>query len=67
MIRYESTPPNDIDYQSWLRRHIARLEKLQAQRIELVVEQKRQGDAAIERATRELDNLKSQLTIGVVK
>lgn len=70
MIRYESTPPDGTDgaaYQSWLRRHIATLEQLQAQRIELVARQKAEGDAAIERAAREIANLKAQQTIGSVQ
>lgn len=70
MIRYESTPPDDTDgaaYQSWLRRHIAKLERMQALRIESRDVTLRRLDATIERAEREIDNLKAQQTIKPVE
>lgn len=57
MIRYET------EDQAQLRRRIYTLERLQTQRIELVAEQKKQMDATVERAQRELDNLRAQVTI----
>lgn len=68
-IRYEFTR-SDIDgaaYQSWLRRHIAVLEGLQETRVQMVAERKKQLDATVERAAREIVNLKAQQTIGVAQ
>lgn len=53
--------------QSALRRHIAWLEGIQARRIEKWEQQKAATEALIERRQREIENLKAQLTIGVVR
>lgn len=69
-IRAEAYPPPNTDgaaYQSWLRRHIAKLEARQADRIELVAAQKKALDESVEKAAREIDNLRTQQTIGVAK
>lgn len=52
--------------QARLRRRIASLERLQAQRIALVEQKKDDLDRVIADKARELDNLRAQLTIGVV-
>jgi hypothetical protein len=49
--------------QSKLRRHIANLELLQEKRIAMVAQRKADLDAGVERAQREIDNLKTQQTI----
>lgn len=54
-------------YQSWLRRRIATLEVQQYRRIELAVEQKRALDASIVRAQTELENLRAQQNIEIVR
>ena len=53
--------------QSQLRRRIAALELLQHKRIVAVERQKKGLDAVVEKEQRLIDNLKQQLTIGVVK
>lgn len=70
MIRYEPVPPAHLDgagYQRWLRQRIAARELMQTRRIELNAERKKQLDETVERAQREIDGLKQQLTMGVVK
>lgn len=62
-FRYDSYPTDNTSYQSWLRRRIAKLEAMQCRRIELVAEQKKQLDASVDRAQREIDNLRAQQTI----
>ena len=57
----------DAAYQSWLRRKIARLILRQQDRRRLVEMQKRDLDAVVEKAQREIENLQAQLTIGVAK
>lgn len=67
-IRYEAQRDDDgARYQSWLRQHIVALQIRQEIRIAKVAEQKRQLDESIDRANREIENLKTQQTIGVVK
>lgn len=58
-------PPPDVHPQVWLRRRIRTLKKQQARRIETHNEVKKQMDEIVERAQREIDNLESQLTIGM--
>lgn len=53
--------------QARLRRRIASLERLQAQRIELAAAQKNLLDAVVDKEQRKIDNLKAQQTIGVVR
>lgn len=50
-----------------LRRRIATLEAQQQKRIALTAERKKLLDETIDNAQRELENLRAQLTIGVVK
>lgn len=50
-----------------LRRRIRSLERLQAQRIALVAEQKKALDSVVEQKQREINNLKTGLTIGVAR
>lgn len=69
-IRPETFPPAGTDgavYQSWLRRHIATLERLQVRRIETVAQTKLALDRSIERAALEITNLKAQQTIGSIR
>jgi hypothetical protein len=67
-VRYEVTSSLDgAQYQSWLRRRIAKLEAIQAQRIESRADVLEKIDQVIERADLELANLKAQQTIGSVK
>lgn len=60
------TAPSPARNQSHLRRQIAALERLQATRRAMVEEQKRQLDEAVERADRELENLRAQQTMRTV-
>lgn len=69
-MRYTVNPPVGLDgaaYQSWLRRRIGNLRRLQVQRIAIGERQKKEIDTAIERADREIANLEAQVTIGAVK
>jgi hypothetical protein len=50
-----------------LRKRIATLEHQQVLRIERTAERKKMLDETIEKADREIANLKQQLTIGVVQ
>lgn len=50
-----------------LRRRIATLEVQQQKRIALTAERKKLLDETIDNAQREIDNLRAQLTIGVVE
>lgn len=50
-----------------LRAKIARLERLQAIRVEAVERRKKELDAVLEGKQRELDNLRAQVTIGAVR
>ena len=52
--------------QARLRRRIASLQRLQAQRIERVAQKKIDLDACVDKAQREIDNLRAQQTIGAV-
>ena len=52
--------------QSQLRRRIATLELLQHKRIAAVERQKKDLDAVIEKEQRRIENLRQQLTMGVV-
>jgi len=67
MMRYETFPPeaeqDGAAYQSWLRRHIAKLEEQQAARIALHTAQKKAMAEVEERCAREIANLKAQQTI----
>lgn len=49
--------------QAHLRRRIAELQRIQNLRIDAVAERKQQMDAVVEKAQRELDNLRAQVTI----
>lgn len=62
-----SHPQADATYQSWLRRRVAALERQQQVRIKLTEQKKRELDETIRRKQTEIDNLKSQQTIGGVK
>lgn len=53
--------------QLYLRRRITQLEAMQCQRLALVVEQKKALDAVVERADRELENLRAQVTIRITE
>ena len=59
--------PTPATSQSGLRAQIATLERIQRSRIEMVAEQKRQMDEHISKCDREIENLKAQLTMGVVR
>lgn len=48
-----------------LRRRIGTLEKRQAIRVDMVEQRKNDLDAIVEAKQREIDNLRTQLTIGV--
>jgi hypothetical protein len=50
-----------------LRAKVANLERMQQLRIDMIEKKKDEYDDLIERKGRELNNLKSQLTIGVVR
>lgn len=50
-----------------LRQRIARLEEIQAQRLIVMGEIMDQWNKLVEKKQREIDNLKAQLTIGVLK
>jgi hypothetical protein len=52
--------------QAKLRRHIAELEKIQAERMDHVARLAKQLGELIERKQREIENLKAQLTIQTV-
>ena len=52
--------------QSQLRRRIAALEVLQRKRITAVERQKKDLDAVVEKEQRRIENLRQQLTIGVL-
>lgn len=73
VVRNDETPkpaekaPEDAEYQTLLRRRIAALERLQRQRIELVQKQKADMDRVVGKAAAEIETLKRQQTIGVVK
>ena len=53
--------------QKKLRQRLGTLKDLQAKRIAMAEQQKKDLDALIEEKQREIDNLSAQLTIGVVK
>lgn len=57
----------DAAYQSWLRRRIAALERQQAVRIQLTEKKKKELDDVIRLKAQELENLRMQQTIGVIK
>lgn len=58
---------NDAAYQSWLRRRIAMLEDMQAERIRLTAQRKIEMDTILEQKQAEIDNLKASQTIGSVE
>lgn len=66
-VRYEAyAPPVDgAAYQRWLRQRIEKLERQQADRIEIVADVKQKLDDTVERAAREIENLKAQQTIAL--
>lgn len=53
--------------QAQLRRYIKALETMQEKRVVMVERKKADLDACVEKEQRKIDNLKQQLTIGVVK
>ena len=67
MMRYETFPPeaeqDGAAYQSWLRRHIARLEEQQILRIDMHTAHKKAMDDLVEKCAREIADLKAQQTI----
>lgn len=62
-----SDQQNSAEYQALLRRRIAQLETMQCQRLALVAEQKKALDVVVEKADRELENLKAQVTIRITE
>ena len=53
--------------QQYLRRRLALLERLQAERIEKIKQRQKEVDDLLERKQREIDNLRAHLTFKVVK